>query len=340
MSDSHSTKTGQISFKINFEDKCRSATVATQALAVASPTYRVDLTKATQFNPFTDSVDALNTYTKGICGEKQVILDQSAPAYLSVVSSVSDPINSKFSITYTDSKAKDADVDKKKTVGYSVRFKDYKDLVNDHTSTFLFEIICPSKVVSSELKLPTVPSNFYDGADPQPLKIAGPEVTLNPSVCFEVTTYEFHFKDKDVTEVPAFIKLSDDKKKFEVDTNNRTFVGFHEVTVRAISSVSKEKLQEHHFSLTIYDSCNQTTLVAADGSSIGILESKAMASSTVKVKFDAYEDSVSQAYKEADLCGALEYSIVTSAGSTAPSYISVNYEAGEPKFEIVLDTKS
>ena len=57
-----------------------------------------------------------------------------------------------------------------------------------------------------------------------------------------MTTYEFHFKDKDVTEVPTFIKLSDDKTKFEVETNDRIHVGLHEVTVKAVSSVSKEKL--------------------------------------------------------------------------------------------------
>ena len=65
-----------------------------------------------------------------------------------------------------------------------------------------------------------------------------------------------------------------------------------------------------------------------------------MSKNAVKVKFDAYLDSVSLGYKGADLCGPIEYSIVTSSGSPAPDYIKVKYEVGEPKFEVVLDTKS
>lgn len=40
----------------------------------------VDSTKTTAtVNPFTDSVDASGIYTKGICGEKVVLLDVTAP---------------------------------------------------------------------------------------------------------------------------------------------------------------------------------------------------------------------------------------------------------------------
>ena len=84
-SDSHSTQTSQFSFTIDFQDACQSATISAQTLTLASPIYRVDLTKQYSLNAFTDSVDSTGSYGTGICGEKTVSLDiLNKPAFLTL----------------------------------------------------------------------------------------------------------------------------------------------------------------------------------------------------------------------------------------------------------------
>ena len=41
---------------------------------------------------FTDSIEDSGAYYKGICGEKRVVLDPSAPAFLSITPHDIDPV--------------------------------------------------------------------------------------------------------------------------------------------------------------------------------------------------------------------------------------------------------
>ena len=61
-------------------------------------------------------------------------------------------------------------------------------------------------------------------------------ITYAPGVvCFTITGYEFHYKD-DSQKIPSFVKLSSDMQYLEVKTENRTFVGTHELTMSVVMS--------------------------------------------------------------------------------------------------------
>ena len=65
---------------MDFQDSCRAAKINKQTLKPASPIYGVDKTEIAvlTFDAFTDTVDdAANSYAKGICGEKLMVLESS-----------------------------------------------------------------------------------------------------------------------------------------------------------------------------------------------------------------------------------------------------------------------
>ena len=62
--------------------------------------------------------------------------------------------------------------------------------------------------------------------------------------------------------MPKYVKIVSDLSGFEISTDDRTFVGYHELSVRIVAS-NDQKVEEHQIGLTIYDSCNQTSIEAA-----------------------------------------------------------------------------
>ena len=55
--------------------------------------------------------------------------------------------------------------------------------------------------------------------------------------------------------MPKYVKIVSDLSGFEISTDDRTFVGYHELSVRIVAS-NDQKVEEHQIGLTIYDSCN------------------------------------------------------------------------------------
>ena len=138
--DAHTTQSSQIDVELTFIDACRKATVIPKTLRLPSPFFRAQEKVVTAFEPFIDSVDQLEFYDKGICGEKQVILNPASPAYLSVHLNLIDPINENFTIVYEDEKAEETDLGNLIDVKYWVRFKDYSAIIPDFPASFTFEI--------------------------------------------------------------------------------------------------------------------------------------------------------------------------------------------------------
>ena len=204
------------------------------------------ITTAT-LNPFTDSVDTTASYTKGICGEKVVSLGLTAPLFVTVVLDSTDRINNPFKVNYDGSKATEDDVGKDLVIAYTVKLQEYAGILTDYTATFEFKIVCPALVQIKTLTVPTHALNFYDVADPEKSKIKIPTIVLLPGVCFKVESYEIALKDAKLGDLPPeFIAMKSDKSNFEVLTNDRSYVGLHVITIKAVID-NKEKLLEHDF---------------------------------------------------------------------------------------------
>lgn len=171
---------------------------------------------------------------------------------------------------------------------YTIKIENYIGIAIDHHSTFDFKIICPATVFGSSLTKATSESNFYDVASPTAGKIDAPEIALLPGMCFTIIDYELVFKDKPAEDPSTFIKIAPDKLSFTIQTNDRIFVGLHEFTITALSS-SNERLHGHDFSLTIYDSCNITQLVA-ESSALPKLTVSAMEPTPTRLSFKAFND--------------------------------------------------
>ena len=74
-------------FTINFVDSCRSAKIIEQTVQASSPIYRADKEAITiaKLSAYTDTLDQAQTYSKGICGEKLLVLDpDTTPKFLTV----------------------------------------------------------------------------------------------------------------------------------------------------------------------------------------------------------------------------------------------------------------
>ena len=76
------------------------------------------------------------------------------------------------------------------TVSYTVRSKEYPSIVTDVSGTFTFEIICPDNVMTSSLVTSIQATMSYDLASGLTSSLTLPVVTLTPSACFTVSTYE------------------------------------------------------------------------------------------------------------------------------------------------------
>ena len=64
---------------------------------------------------------------------------------------------------------------------------------------------------------PTSFLNSYDIANPNKMYIRGPELTLKPDNCFNVTDFEIFYKDETLIK-PEFVKAAGNLLGFEVDT--------------------------------------------------------------------------------------------------------------------------
>ena len=76
------------------------------------------------------------------------------------------------------------------TISYTVRSKEYPSIVADISGTFTFEIICPDNVMTSSLDTATIATSSYDLASGLTSSLTLPVVSVNPSACFSVSTYE------------------------------------------------------------------------------------------------------------------------------------------------------
>ena len=111
------TQSSDFSFFVNYVDACRSSTIDTQVITLTAEKY--DISGIQRVPAFKDSIDTAGVYATGICGEKQIILDASAPAFLSIVPDRNNPETSPFSIAYDHTKAIESDI-KTHTVAYTV----------------------------------------------------------------------------------------------------------------------------------------------------------------------------------------------------------------------------
>ena len=87
---------------------------------------------------FRDSIDAIESFAIGKCGEKQVDFDFSSTPFLSM-SLGEDPLTDDFSIHYDKALATEADIGIHEVL-YHVSLKEYGDLTFTFTASFTFEI--------------------------------------------------------------------------------------------------------------------------------------------------------------------------------------------------------
>ena len=103
------TQSSDFSFTVNYVDACRSSTINAKVITLTAEKY--DVSGSQNVPAFSDSVDTPpSTYVAGICGEKQIILDASAPAFLSIVPDGTDPVTQPFSVAFDHTQAIEADI--------------------------------------------------------------------------------------------------------------------------------------------------------------------------------------------------------------------------------------
>ena len=181
---------------------------------------------------FTDSVDTNGalSYSEGVCGEKIITLDPSK-GFLTLTPDPSDPILNDFLIAYTESSATEADI-MMHTISYTVSSKEYGSLIPDLTSSsFTFNILCPSIVTSSSVSQAIESPYTYDIARRQTDSIDAPILDLLPAVCF--TVEDFRIYDDTGAAVTGYI-TSNGLSLLEIQTTDRNLVGTHTLTVKAL----------------------------------------------------------------------------------------------------------
>ena len=316
---------------------------------------------------FKDTVDSKH----GLCGEKVVELT-TTPAFVSITLGV-DPINTPFTINYDGSKAFETETKIPYKVYFKVTFKEY-EFIPTYTSSFSFEIQCPKLVHTSSIIEATKETVFYDVANPRLLKVPVPTILHDPYIqvpgvgCFfEVIGFEIYYRvlydEKKASENRLFdqpleltysqavalqfvlpdentqpTSLNPDDFDFEFLTNNRTFVGLHEFTVKYMMS-SGEKLQPHDFNLTMYDSCNQSAVITTQEIEDMDIKSLSPESQAITQTLNIFTDKVSQKYGS-EVCFDMTYKILDEKQSPGPDWISVEYIVGEPTFNVILATNN
>ena len=78
-------------------------------------------------------------------------MDLPAPAYMTISADAADPINGALSFIYTDSKAVDENVGILNQIAYNVKLKEYEGIAVELKDTFENQIVCPVKVIQSDL---------------------------------------------------------------------------------------------------------------------------------------------------------------------------------------------
>ena len=84
-------------------------------------------------------MDLTNTYTPGICGEKEITLN-GAPAFLTLVPNPTNPTLNQFTINYNKALSTVADATPALTINYTVRIKDYAT-TSPITGSFVITIL-------------------------------------------------------------------------------------------------------------------------------------------------------------------------------------------------------
>ena len=135
---------------------------------------------------FTDSIDVAGGYARGICGEKIVTLDSSAPSYLSISLDSVDPIMNPFMIEYDESLATEANIGVH-SISYTVSFAEYSGIATDLTTeTFTFEITCPTSSISYSEDAFVSSTTIFDLLEYQSESITLPTLSSSALSCFSV----------------------------------------------------------------------------------------------------------------------------------------------------------
>ena len=133
-------------------------------------------------------------------------------------------------------------------------FKEYSALASE-SSTFEFEIQCPTLATSSNLDTAIEAQSVYDVASGTTLSLTTPVVTVNPVNCFSVTSFDV--TDASSLNVPAYLSTS--VSTIDIFTDDRSFLGSHTLLIKAVVS-NGETIEPHNFDLEFEDTCRLTLL--------------------------------------------------------------------------------
>ena len=118
------------------------------------------------------------------------------------------------------------------TISYTVQSKRYSSLIPNLTGSFFtIDIVCPSTVTSSSVIRPISGTYTYDIAQKSMYSISAPNVTLSPTVCFNIE--DFLIIDQFNT-AASFVTSSMASSSIEVQTTDRALVGMHSLTVKTL----------------------------------------------------------------------------------------------------------
>ena len=132
------------------------------------------------------------------------------------------------------------------------------------------------------------PYTDYNVASGATVDILLPTITVNPAICFSVSSFEVVDA---VTGAPAPEFLSSNETHVSITTEDRAYVGMHTLSIRAHITISGQILYAHDFKVQIYDPCEASKIV--DNSNFPLLEFQSLQPGSVNLTSPIFTDTVS-----------------------------------------------
>jgi hypothetical protein len=131
-------------------------------------------------------------------------------------------------------------------------------------------------------------------------------VTPEPHQCFVVESYRI--LDSDGL-VPSYISIDQTGLTFEIQTTDKTLSDrtiTYSIEAGRLKNGSMNYLEIHTFDIEFLDQCLGTQIIET---TVDAIEYKPADSSSIEVRIDLFEDTVSQSNGVVGLCGGFSYNL-------------------------------
>ena len=161
------------------------------------------------------------------------------------------------------------------------------------------------------------------------LSIALPTITVGPSGCHTIASYEVLDTGSSLT--PSFVTVT--PTSVDVASTDKAMVGSHDLSISAVTN-HNEKVQAHTFTVEITDACQTTSLIEMETPEATFEVDIAGAILTKQVQ--AYQDVFSNA-EGVQKCGEVSFELLDANDSAAPAFVTVSHASGATTYTLSVD---